>query len=411
MDEATRRALIRALGAFVAVLVAGSAAVFTVGLLRDQGQPQATGTPSPSASAPVTPGPQADTWLTWVPGGLPEGFGPQLTTVPAVGAVSVETADVAWMTGSVDPAGDPVDQPLDPYRIPIDVTGFDPAFAAFVPEPERRLVSDLQPGEGILSETAAGIRGFAEGGTMTFDTGQIVTIVGTLPDTMMGGYELLVTRPTAETIGVTHERYVLFHLRANATAYPGRLSQLFLPYIPPTAPFGVAEVRAPGDTRYLRANDRELPPALLKERFGEFAAYPDPASPGRIRIDPTWVDANIVTQDVPILGPVTCHEKVIRYLTHVMEGLRSADRASMIEDVGTCFDPVADPTDPSGPFTGRPFGAAIDLNQAKNHPGDPPDQPYALLRAMYKGGFGWGGRDDYPQGALFRYVHRPAKSD
>ncbi|MEX0983948.1 MAG: hypothetical protein WD096_02740 [Actinomycetota bacterium] len=409
MDDLTRRALLRALGAFVAVLAIGSAGVLSVGVLRSGGAGVSTVSPTPSGSAGPTPDPRSETWLTWIPGGLPEQFGPQLTTVPAVGDVTVATADIAWMTGSVDAAGVPVDQPLEPYMIPIDTTGFEPAFASFIPQPERRLVSDLQPAEGILSETAANLRGLGEGATLTFDTGQILTIAGTLPDHLMGGYELLVTRTTGETIGVTHERYVLFHLKPNASANPERMASLFLPYIPADHPFDVAQVRAPGDTRYLRANDRELPPADLKVRFGEFTAYPDPATPGALVIDPVWIDDRIATATVPVLGEITCHEKVIRYLTNVMQQLEADQKTDLITDVGACYEPIASPDDPSGPFTGRAFGTVIDLNEALNEAGETPEQEFALRRFMYRGGFGWGGRDAYPQGSRFRYDHRPER--
>ena len=411
MDELTRRALLRALAAFTAVLVIGGSGVFAIGVLRDRGVAQIDPTASPTGS--VTPGPGQDepTWLVWVPGGLPDGFGPRLTTVPLVGDVTVATADIAWMTGSVDAGGVPIDQPSAPYMIPIDTTGFEPAFASFVPTPERALVADLQPSEGVLSESSARLRGLGEGAILTFDTGQIVTVVGTLPDHLMGGYELMVTRATGETIGITHERYGLFHLKPRAITNPDRLAALFLPYVPQDFPYGHVEVRAPGQTRYLRANDRELRPLALKQRFKEFAAYPDPDLPGALRIDPTWVQEHIASQTLPILGTVTCHAKALGYLAETMNELLAADRASTITDVGPCFEPVASPDDPRGPLTATAFGAAIDLNADQNEPGQPPSQEPTLVRSMYRGGFGWGGRDAYPLGARFRYVHRPRATD
>jgi hypothetical protein len=244
---------------------------------------------------------------------------------------------------------------------------------------------------------------------MTFDTGVIVTVAGTLPDHMMGGYELLVTRTTGVRIGVERERYALFHLKPNAVVQPDRLASLFLPYVPPRSPYGVVEVRAPGETRYLRANDHELPPALLKARFDEFTAYPDPNEPGALTIDPVWIEEHITTEDVPVFGTLTCHRKVLGYLRQVVEELPPGEVEELVRQVGACFEPLASPDDPSGPLTARPFGAVIDLNAATNRPGEPPDQPFPLLRAMYRGGFGWGGRDAYPQGSRFRYVHAPQR--
>src|SRR5207247_511325 len=76
---------------------------------------------------------------------------------------------------------------------------------------------------------------------------------------------------------------------------------------------------------------------------------------------------------------------------------------SDVSSAGICYDPVADPTDPDGPLTAKAFGAAIQLNRGTNQPGTTPEQPKALIAAMARWGFGWAGRDAYPQGALFRY--------
>ena len=155
-------------------------------------------------------------------------------------------------------------------------TRVEPGFASFLPQPERRLVAGLDPRQGILSESAAKLRHLGVGSTLTFSTGNDVTIVGTLPDVLMGSYELLVDRATARGIGVTHERYILFQVRPAAHPTAPELAQRFVPYLPIDVPYPVVEVRAPGETKYLRANDREAPPIVLKERFGEFQAQPDP---------------------------------------------------------------------------------------------------------------------------------------
>lgn len=406
MDPLTRRALFRALVAFLAVFLLGSAGLFAIDTLRGSGPVEAE--PSPTVSPP--PGVALpETWLVWVPSGLPEGFGEQLTVVNAVGDVTVATADIAWMTSSTDEAGVPVDAATEPYLIPIDVTGVEPAFTSFVPKPERQLVADLGPGQGILSESAAGLRGLGAGTTMTFGE-EDVEVVGTLPDELMGGYELLMMRPSAERIGVTHERYALFHVREGLVPDPERLAALFLPYVPPDFPYGSVEVRAPGQARYLRANDRELPPVLLKQRFGEFRAIPDPQDPGPLQVDPSWVGEHIASVDLPVIGGVTCHEQAIRALRRAMNGLGQA-AVTAIQSVGDCYEAVADPDDPDGPFTARAFGAAIDLNPATNDEGDPPDQPRKLVTAMGKAGFGWGGVDAYPQGATFRWNRAAAPAE
>jgi len=402
-DELTRTALIRGGIAFAVVLVVGSTAVFTSGHLRagSGGQPSPTPISPTPVQPPATGTPEA--WLAWVPGGLPDGFGSSITAIPAIGVTTTATADIAWLTRSSDARDRPVDQPVAPYMIPIDTTGVEPGFASFLPQPERRLVAGLNPRQGILSESAAKLRHLGVGSTLTFSTGDDVTIVGTLPDVLMGGYELLVDRATAAGIGVTHERYILFQVRPAAHPTALQLAQRFVPYLPIDVAYPMVEVRAPGETKYLRANDREAPPIVLKERFGEFEAHPDPTKAGAITIDPAWVQAHVASEDLPLLHTVTCDIAVLDLLRRAMNQLQSTGHASDVSSAGICYDPVADPTDPDGPLTAKAFGAAIQLNRGTNQPGTTPEQPKALIAAMARWGFGWAGRDAYPQGALFRY--------
>jgi len=412
MNDLTRRSLLRAVAAFTTVFLVGTLAVYSVGRLTGGEPTGSPSSPSPSASpskpsGPITP----EAWLVWVPGGLPDGFGPNLTTVPLVATETTATADIAWLTQSLDADGKVVDHPTDPYMIPIDVTGVEPTYASFVSQPERRLVEDLQPGEGILSESAAALRRLGEGATLRFHTADGTTsdiaVVGTLPDVLMGGYELLVTRGTGEDIGVTHERYALFQVRPNANPDPVELGGQFEPLLPIDAPYPEVEVRSPGDTKYLRANDRELPPVLLKRRFTEFTALPDPVDPTTLQMDPLWIQDHIASQTLPVLGTVLCHTKTLFLLKQAMHLLTVNGDADLITDVGECYVPVSSVDDPEGPLTARDFGAAISLNPQENQPGEPPAQNYALIKTMYRWGFGWGGKDAFPQGALFRYRRPP----
>ncbi len=148
LDDLTRTALIRGATAFAVVLVVGSTAVYTSARLRGDSEGAASPTPvSPSpAQPPVTGTPEA--WLAWVPGGLPDGFGASITAIPAIADTTTATADIAWLTGSSDARGRPVDQPVAPYMIPIDTTGVEPGFASFLPQPERRTGRGAQPAAG-----------------------------------------------------------------------------------------------------------------------------------------------------------------------------------------------------------------------------------------------------------------------
>jgi hypothetical protein len=333
---------------------------------------------------------------------LPEGFGDLISTVPYVTETTTASADIAWLTASFDANGDGVDQPPAPMMVPLEVTGVDPTFASFLPQPERLVVQNLLAGEGVLSESAATLRSLGPGSSLRFRGGEEVRIVGTLPDTMIGAHELLVTRETGERLGVAQDRYVLFHVRADAGWTSRALTEQLRQLLPADVPYPAIEVRAPGETAYLRANDRAAAPMFLKRDFGEFLARPDPKDRAALEIDPAWVQRHIRSASIPGLGTVTCHEKTIIRLEQAMRSLGKGADATVV-NVGPCFDPVADPDDPSGPLTDAAWGAAILINPARNEPGDAPSQAKRLLRAMEAAGFGWAGEDEYPQGALFRY--------
>ena len=412
IDDLTRSALIRGVTAFAVVLFVGSAAVFASGRLeRSDGATSPTPTSAVSSPLPTPAVGTPEAWLAWVPGGLPDGFVSEMTSVPAIAEATPATADIAWLTSSTNAGGALVDRPNDPYMIPIDTTGVEAPFASFLPQPERRLVADLAQGQGILSESEAKLRHLDVGSTLTFSTGEDVSIVGTLPDSLMGGYELLVNRSTGERLGVTHERYALVDVRPFANVTSGELADRLEPYLPLDAPYPYVEVRAPGETKYLRANDREAPPLVLKQRFGEFDAYPDPASAKGLKIDPLWVQSHIESQDLPVIGAVTCNVVALDLLRHAMNQLRDRGNGGDVTGHGACYRPIADANGPNGPFNGSPFGASIELDPGTNPPGSAPEQSPSLVAAMARWGFGWAGRDAYPQGALFRYHARSVARD
>jgi len=410
MNDLHRRALVRGVATFATVAFVGSILAWAL----DGGDGEAATSPSssvsPSPSVSVAP-PAPSTWLTWVPGGLPASYGDLVSTVPDVVASTTATADIAWMTASLDADGNGVDEPQAPMMIPLEVTGVDPTFTAFIPQPERQLVQNLRADEGILSESEAQLRGLGPGATLLFRGGERIEVVGTLPDVLMGAYELLVSRETGARLGVTHERYVLFHLRPSSELTTADLVPAFRDLLPADTPYPAVEVRAPGDTNYLRANDRAIPPVQLKLKFGEFEAHPSTSTSTDLVIDATWIQDHIQSATLPLLGTVTCHVKTLYLLKRAMKALGAADGTDPVTDVGACFDPTASPNDPSGPLTAAAWGAAIDINPSGNPPGDRPSQPKELVQEMYRWGYGWGGNDAYPQGALFRYRKPPVPQD
>jgi hypothetical protein len=406
-----RRALYRGVAAFLAVFVVGNGLIAGLRALAGAGNQSpspAPGTRSSPAEHPQRGATTPDAFLAWVPGGMPPRFAGSLRAAPEVGRITVADADNVWMRRSFDQEGKVVDRPPAGYLIPIDATAVDPSgFAPFLPASARPGVQGLDELEGILSQTSSELRGIGEGGELEFSGGVTVRISGVLPDVLMGGYELLVSRSTGKRIGITHQRYAIF-LPAQGKA-PGEreLERAFRKLVPPGSDYGVVEVRAPGTTRFLRMSDALLPPSLLKDRFGEFAARPDASDPGFLDLDPGWVNRHIVEATVPLLGRITCHRKFVPLVRGAMNELMSEGLEDLIQGYAGCFAARHTLGAPGASLSHHSWGTAIDINAEDNPFGAEPTQDMRLVRVMEHWGMIWGGRFIVPDGHHFEFIAQP----
>jgi hypothetical protein len=406
-----RRALIAGLTAFLAVLVSGSVLVALLGRADDAAAPappSASGSGSPTSPQPE-PGPVVDAYLAWVPDGLPPGYGATIAQLPSVGKIAVVASDTIWMTSSSDAEGTLIDEPPAPYMIPIDAAAIDAKpYARFLPPETRAVVANLQDGEAILGQTSAKLRHLGPGSVMRFQGGSSVTVVGVLPDALVGAAELVTNRATGGTIGVTQNRYLLFQPSSGLQPSSGQLEKRFRAVLPPGLLYPVVQVRAPGEATYLRADDSTLPPALVKRRFGEWSGRPLTEESG-IEVDPTWVQDHIVTVTIPVLGRVACNERLLPQLRNAMKDLVSQGLESTVHSFDGCFVARFDPSSLSGAVSLNAWGAAIDVNADTNRTGSPPVQDPGLVSAMETWGFAWGGELIVPNGMQFAYQGRPVK--
>ena len=405
-----RRALIAGTAAFLGVFIAGS---MLVALLRgtDAGHasPSATGSPTGSPRPPGPP--EIDAYLAWVPGGLPAGFGARVAHLPTVGRVAVVAADPVWMTSSEDKDGSVVDEPPTPYMIPIDAMAIDPiAYARFLPPETRSVVSGLQDGQGILGETSAKLRHLGPGGVMHFQDGSSVTIAGVLPDRLVGAAELIVTRATGAAIGIHTNRFLLFQPSPGLHPSDRQLQNRFRAMLPAGLQYPVVQIRAPGEARFLRMGDAVLPPALIKRRFGEWDGRPQPGNTGYIEIDPTWIQEHIATVTLPVLGRVSCNERLIPQLRGAMEAVVADGLASTIHSFAGCFSSRFVLASPSATISHHAWGIAFDVNADTNRFGTPPAQDPRLVQLLARWGFTWGGTWIVPDGMHFEYLHPPITS-
>lgn len=116
---------------------------------------------------------------------------------------------------------------------------------------------------------------------------------------------------------------------------------------------------------------------------------------GRIQPDQAWVDANIRTEEVPILGRVTCHKAVLPQLRAALQEIQMTGLSSKIrpEEYAGCYYPrfIAGSTS----LSLHSFGIALDLNTSTNQRGVAGDMDRQVVAIFKKWGFAWGGDWNY----------------
>lgn len=116
---------------------------------------------------------------------------------------------------------------------------------------------------------------------------------------------------------------------------------------------------------------------------------------GRIEPDQSWVSANIRTEQVPILGNVTCHKAMLPQFRAALREIVNVGLADEIrpDQYAGCYYPrfIANSTS----LSLHSFGIAVDLNTATNQRGVRGDMDPQVVAIFKKWGFAWGGDWNY----------------
>jgi hypothetical protein len=360
-----------------------------------------TSSPTTSTAAPPTEMPPA--WLAWITGSLPPGFASRAAAAPSLGTTVVVAGDTRWMTESRDDGGRIVDRPPPPFTIPIDAFAVDPdAYAPFVPDAYRADVSAaLRRGEAVLGESSAKLRRLDVGGSMTFG-GRTVDVGAIVPDDVAGWSELLVSRAQGRALGIVDDRYLLAQPGERMTER--RFASILSHLIPDTS----IRTLPPGGSTYMRIASGVNPPVVMKEVFGEFAAYPRSDDPAFLNIDPSWYDDHIVTRRVPLLGEVTCNVALFPQLIGALRDVETAGLGAEIHVYSGCYAARTVARSPTAPPSQHAYGAAIDINAPENPYGGSPTMDRRIVRIFERWGFHWGGDFLTPDGMHFEYAGPPA---
>lgn len=113
---------------------------------------------------------------------------------------------------------------------------------------------------------------------------------------------------------------------------------------------------------------------------------------GSLWIDPAFVDANIRTERVPVLGEVRCHRLMFPQLRGALREVAERGLGAAIHphQYGGCFVPKGIEGSP-GAISLHTWGIAIDLNVPGNLRGTEGEIDRRVVAIFKKWGFAWGG--------------------
>ncbi len=111
----------------------------------------------------------------------------------------------------------------------------------------------------------------------------------------------------------------------------------------------------------------------------------------RVAPEQSWVAAHIRTEQVPILGNVTCHAVIIPQLRAALREVQSRGLAQEIhpQEYAGCYYPryIAG----TQQLSLHAFGIALDLNVSGNQRGSAGEMDRTVVEIFKKWGFAWGG--------------------
>jgi hypothetical protein len=341
-----------------------------------------TATNVPASTTAV--GSEPETYLVWSTGGL---------SSELVAGLMEQFDDLSVVRGdTVELDAD------DDWLIPLDGLSIDPeAHAPF--DPGGSLV-ELKPGTVALGESSASFRGFEVGDALSISDVSY-DIVAIVPDEVVGAAEVVFSA-FDETSPVVTDRYALIATSLERNEFENTVRDLYDGPAP-------LRIRSQDETPWMRHGDAVLPQIFIKDSLGEFA-YSD-RSGSEFSPDPAYVAANIIDSEVPILGAVTCHEKVVDMLRGAMNDLVDNGLGHLVDPAGFagCWNPrfIRATTGRSAGISRHAWGAAVDLNAASNPVGSGGTQDPRLVATMADWGFTWGGDWLVPDPMHFEYGIAP----
>jgi hypothetical protein len=131
--------------------------------------------------------------------------------------------------------------------------------------------------------------------------------------------------------------------------------------------------------------------ASVNQAVGTFSYTPHPD--GTVTPDPRWVHAYIRTEQVPIIGSVTCNKGMLPQLRAALSEVVQRGLADRIHpsQYGGCYYPRYIAHDPAKGLSLHTWGIAIDLNVPENQRGTVGRMDRQVVQIFKRWGFAWGG--------------------
>lgn len=363
--------------------------------------PRATPTrvavPSPSVES-ATPG-----FVMWARGGLPRTIADDAEALAGVTSASMVASDTLGMTGSRRADGTAVDAVPDGWRIPVEVAAIDPDdHGTTLDDDVAALLAALRPGGVLLSTSSSSRRGLAVGDRLDLVGVPDLEVLAVVPDGAVGRSEIVVHLADAEAVGLGDRGTLYVEADLPDASARDALADGLERLVPADVTARLVDLAETGRER--RRAPLVLSLAQVKDAFGEFAYRPVPGERA-IEIDPAWVDANVTTAQVPLLGRVRCHRELIAPLTTALASIEAAGRADAIDPsrYAGCFNPRRIRVDGSR-LSHHAWGIALDVNVDLALPGGGEVPDDVVIDAFEAAGFVWGGRFITPDNHHFELV-------
>ena len=220
--------------------------------------------------------------------------------------------------------------------------------------------------------------------------------VGAWSRYQVGAIDALVNAAWAPELGIPEDNALLLYTGSASPDAVREQIRKFAPKLSITALDAVAETGIDPDT-YQNA----IPVGPFSEAVGTYRYTP--IGDGRVAPDPGWVRDHIVTEQVPILGTVTCNRYMMPQLKAALAEVQRTGLADKLYHYDGCYVPrfIAG----TNTLSNHAFGMAIDLNAAQNQRGTVGQMDRTVVAIFKKWGFAWGGDWHYTDPMHFEVDH------